>query len=50
MGNLKVKEATADLIALVNNDKEVRIYNKGFYEKRRLGELADIAIKKINSK
>ena len=50
MGNLKVIEASTDLIALVSNKNKVRIYNKGFYENKIIGELADIAIKKINSK
>ena len=50
MGNLKAREATADLIALINNHEEVRIYSKGLYKKKTLGELADSAIKKISSK
>lgn len=34
MGNLKAKEATADLMVLVNNNTEINIYNNGAFEKK----------------
>ncbi|MGD9161919.1 MAG: hypothetical protein PVG39_26145 [Desulfobacteraceae bacterium] len=50
MGNLKAKEATADLITLVNCRETIKIYNNGSFEEKTIGALADAAIKIISSK
>ncbi len=50
MGNLKAKEATADLMLLSNDRTYIEIYNKGFFDKKTIGELALAAIKVISSK
>ena len=50
MGNLKVKEATADLMILASDKTEIDIYNKGSFYKTTISELAQDAIKIISSK
>ena len=50
MGNLKAKEAASDLITLVNDKTEIKVYCNGNFIKKTIGELADIAVKKIGSK
>ena len=47
MGNLKAKEATADLYPLINDKSEVKIYSRGFFDRKTIGELSDAALKKI---
>lgn len=50
MGNLKAKEATADLMILVNDTREIDIYDMGAYNKKTIGELTLTAIKNISEK
>jgi len=50
MGNLKAKEATADLMLLVSDKRDIEIYRKGSFGKKTIGKLADDAIKIISSK
>ena len=50
MGNLKAKEATADLMILASDKTEIDIYNKGSFYKTTISELAQDAIKIISSK
>lgn len=49
MGNLKAKEATADLMLLGSDNRKIEIYNKGSFDKKTIGELALDAIKIISS-
>ena len=50
MGNLRAKEATADLIILSDDKTEIEIYDKGSFYKKTISELALTAIKIISSK
>ncbi len=50
MGNLKAKEATADLMIHARDKTETEIYSKGSFHRTITGELALAAIKNISSK
>jgi len=50
MGNLKAKEATADLMILSNDTRDLEIYSKGSFKKTTIGELALSAINVLSSK